>query len=185
MSNKKLIILGVVAALMVVWAVVQSHVAGRPSAKPDTPAYLIQGLDPADIDSIILGTGDNTVTLKRLNGRFVVVNKDNYPAAAGRINDLITSCLDIRTSELYTDKPANHKDLGVTEEAARSVVKFFKADSEPLVGVVIGNTREQGQGSFVRLASSNNVYVALKTPRINEQALNYIDQQLLDRKSVV
>jgi hypothetical protein len=186
MSSRKLIVLGIVAVLMVVWAVVQSRISGRPGAEPNTPVYLIQGLDPADIDSIVLGAGDDAVTLKRIEGRFVVANKDNYPAVAGKINDLITSCLDIRTSELYTDEPANHKDLGVTEQDARSVVKFFRHNSEPLVGVVIGNTKEQGQGSFVRLTSSDKVYVTLKSPWIDQRAVNYIDQQLfsLDRKDI-
>ena len=186
MSNKKLVVLGIVAVLMVVWAVVQSRISRRHWTKPDTPVYLIQGLNPDDIGSIVLGTGDDAVTLKRIEGRFVVVNKDNYPAVTGKINELITTCLDIRTSELYTDDPANHKDLGVTEQDARSVVKFFKPNSEPLVGIVIGNTKEQGQGSFVRLTSSDKVYVTLKSPWIDQRAMNYIDQKLLslDRKDI-
>ncbi len=73
--------------------------------------YLIQGLDPADIGSIVLGAGDSAVTLKREGGRFVVVNKDNYPADAKEINNLLTKCLEIRTSEFITDNPANHEDL--------------------------------------------------------------------------
>jgi len=148
MSNRKLTVLGIVAVLMVVWAVFQSRISSRPKAEPDRPVYLIQGLEPADIDSIVLRTTENVVTLKRRRGRFVVVDKDNYPAVASEINELITSCLDIRTAELYTSDKANHKDLGVTEEDARSVVKFLKPDSSLITGVVIGKTREQGRIKF-------------------------------------
>jgi len=56
MSDKKLTLLGIVAVFMVIWAVVQSRVSNRPKVGTDRPAYLIQGLDPADIDSIVLGT---------------------------------------------------------------------------------------------------------------------------------
>jgi hypothetical protein len=179
MSNRKLTILGIVAVLMVIWAVLQSRISNRPKTEPDKPAYLIQGLEPADIGSIILGTSENVVTLKRQRGRFVVADKGNYPATASEINELITSCLDIRTAELYTSDKANHKDLGVTEEDARSVVKFLKPDSSLLTGVVIGKNREQGRGSYVRLASSDKVYVTSEAPRIRNGAMDYIDEELI------
>ena len=179
MSNKKLTILGIVAVLMVVWAVVQSRISNKPKAAPDTPVYLIQGLDPAGVGSIVLGTGINTVTLKRKGGGFAVADKDDYPAVTSEINNLITSCLDIQTVELYTEDPANHKDLGVTEEDARYIVKFLKPNSELLAGIVIGKAKEQGQGTFVRLVSSDKVYVASQTPWIKSQAMDYIDQDLI------
>ena len=106
MSNKKLAILGVVAVVMVIWAVSQGRIGKEAGMKLHTPAYLIQGLDPADIGSIVLGTGERAVTLKRRQKRFVVVDKDNYPAVTSKINDLIAKCLDITTAELYTDDPA-------------------------------------------------------------------------------
>lgn len=192
MSDRKLTILGIVAVLMVIWAVVQSRISSRPRTQPDAPAYLIQGLDPVHISSIVLGAGENTVTLKRQRqgGRFVVLNKDNYPAKAGEINNLLASCLDIRTGELYTDDAANHKDLGVAEEDAGNVVKFFRPDSSLLTGVVVGKTKgqdatslvEPGQGTYVRLLPGDKVYLAPKAPSIKSRAIDYIQQQLISVK---
>lgn len=179
MSNRKLAILGVFAVVMAVWAVVQSRISNRPGTEADKPRYLIQGLDPADIGSIVLSSTENTVTLKRTGGHFVVLDKDNYPADASQINELITSCLDIKTDELYTDDPANHKDLGVTEDDASSVVKFLKPDSSLLTGVVIGKTKEQGRGTYVRLASSNKVYGTEQAPWIRDRAMDYIEPELI------
>ena len=179
MSNRKLIVLFVIAGLMVVWAVFQSNISNKPKAQPGSPVYLIQGLNPADIDSIVLGTGEKAITLKRNGVRFVVANKDNYPSVTSRVNELITKCLDIKTTELYTDDKANHRDLGVTEEDAETIVKFFRPDSSLLTGVIVGKTKEQGQGSYVRLASSDKVYVTLQRPWIGSEAMNYIDQQLI------
>jgi hypothetical protein len=182
MSDKKLTILGVVAVVMVLWAVVQSRVSNRPKAESDRLVYLIQGLDPAGIDSIVLGTGEEEVTLKRQGKEFVVVNKDNYPAKTSEINDLISKCLEIKTSGFITDNPANHEDLEVTEEKARSVVKFFKPDSSPLTGVVVGKSEELGQGTYVRLASNDKVYAAQSVPWFGGQATNYIEQELVSVK---
>jgi len=189
MSNKNLTILGIVAVVMVLWAVVQSRISNRPGAEPARPVYLIQGFDPSAVDSIVIGTGEAAFTLKRRQSGFVVVDKDNYPAKTSEINSLITKCLDIQTSEFVTDNPANHEDLEVTEEKARSVVKFMKADpnSALLTGVIIGKTEELGQGSYVRLLSSdsalsNKVYVTSNAPWFGGGAMNYIDQELIAAK---
>lgn len=182
MSNRTLVVLGIVAVFMVALAVVVSGVSGRPKTASDTPAYLIQGLDTADIGSIVVGTGQETAQLKRQGRHFVLANKDDYPAETKEINDLITKCLDIQTSQFVTDNPANHKDLEVTEEKARSVVKFFKGDSSLLTGVIVGKNTEQGQGSYVRQANSDKVYVALEVPGLRSRALDYADQNIVSAK---
>jgi hypothetical protein len=182
MSERKLSILAIVAVFMVIWAVVQSRVSHKSKTEPGAPTYLIQGLDPVDIDSIIIGAGEDAVTLKKQANSFVVINKDNFPASAKQINDLITRSLDIRIGRVYTDNPENHATLGVTEQDARSVVKFLKPDSSLFVGYVIGNNREVGQGNYVRLLSSNNVYVTENVPWIRNRPIDYIEQQLISIK---
>ncbi|MBN1804004.1 MAG: DUF4340 domain-containing protein [Sedimentisphaerales bacterium] len=182
MSDKKLTILGIVAVLTVIWAAAQSHISNRPSTAMEGPSYLIQGLDPADIDSIVLGSKEGTVTLKRQQGNFAVVEKDNYSAKASEINNLITKSLEIQTSQFVTDNPANHKDLGVTEEEANASIKFFKADSSLLTGIIAGKSKELGEGTYVRPASSNAVYVAATMPWIADTAMNYIEQELISVK---
>jgi len=182
MSDRKLTILGIVAVFMVIWAVVQSRVSNRPKVGTDGPAYLIQGLDPADIDSIVLKTSEETVTLKRQQGGFVVVNKDNYPAKTSEINNLITKILEIQTLQFVTDNVSNHEDLGVTEEEANTVVKFFKTDSSLLTGVIAGKAKEVGQGTYVRLASNDKVYVAPSLPWLGGTAMSYLEQELVSVK---
>ncbi len=189
MSNKKLTILGILAVLMVLWAMMQSRISEKTGAESTGPVYLIQGLDPSGVDSIVIGTGEAAFTLKRQKSGFVVADKDNYPAKTSEINSLISKCLEIQTSEFVTDNQANHEDLEVTEEKARSVVKFMKADpnSSLLTGVIIGKTKELGEGSYVRLlssdsASSNKVYITSNAPWFGGGAMNYIDQELIAAK---
>jgi len=198
MSNRNLSILGLAAVLMVIWAVAQSRISGRPYEATKTGGYLIQGLDPDQIAGITIGRPDEQVILSRRGKNFVVANKDNYPAIAGEINKLISTCLDIQTSELYTDNPANHKDLGVTEADATVLVKFFKADSSGstpdnsvrgqagapqsmLTGVVIGRPRSEARSGvgYVRRADDNKVYsTAAQIPWIKKRATDYIDMGL-------
>ncbi len=186
MSNKKLIILGIIAACMVAWAIVQAHLSNRTGSVLKASAYLIQGLDPSNIDAISIGTGEKKTTLQRNGDRFVVANKDNYPAESGAVNNLISSCMDIKVEGLVTDNPSNHKDLGVTEEDADSVIKFLKQNSELLVGVIVGKDKGQGGGPFVRMVPGDRVYATLDRPWIKDQPMDYVDRNIVtvDRKEI-
>jgi hypothetical protein len=180
MSDKKLTILGIIAVGMVIWAVAQTRISSKSRMISDKPTYLIQGLETRDIGSIVIGAGENEVTLRRqAGGQFVVSNKDDYPADMKQINDLITRCLDVQTTQFITEKKENHETLGLTEDKARNVVKFFKSDGSLLTGVIIGNAKEAGQGSYVRLATSDKVYVAPEVPWLRSGAIDYIDQELI------
>lgn len=180
MSNKKLIVLTIVAVLMVIWAVTQSRLSNAGSNQSDGPTYLVQGLDPADIEGIsLLGPAGKWVNMKRQRNHFVLSDKDDYQADTSSVNELIGACLDIKTGELYTDDKTNHKDLGVDVEDATMVVKFLRADSSVLAGVVVGRPREQAQGGFVRLISSDKVYVAIEQIWMSDDAIGYIDTQLI------
>jgi hypothetical protein len=182
MNNRKLGILAVVAAGMVLLAVVQARLSVNKRAQPSGPAYLIQGLDPAEIDSITIGKGKDPIKIYRQEGRFVVANKSNYPADMKQINDLITKSLDIKTADLYTTDPKNHEALQVTEDKARSVVKLFKPDGTLLTGVVVGPSRETGQGTYVRLAPSDDVYLTDEAPYFRDRAIEYVNQEIVSAK---
>jgi len=194
MSDRKLMILGIAAGLMVVLAVGQSYVSkmGAPSKAPGVEAYLIQGLDPAAIVVIEVGKGENPVRLVRRGNRFFVANKDNYPALTGKINDLLTSCLDIRTLGLITSNPANHASLHVTEDTAQNVVKFLGEDGKIITGLVIGTSRlpelqMDKRSTYVRLLTSDDVYEAKDVPLPGASATDYMEKQIvnIDEDNVV
>ena len=65
MSNKKLMILSIVAALMVILVVIQARISRSPARVPFAGSYLIQGLNPGKIASIVIGAGENAVGVRR------------------------------------------------------------------------------------------------------------------------
>ena len=188
MSNKKLAILGIIAIVMVVLAGVQLRLSsGKQRLSLGAPSYLIQGLDTDKIASIVLGAADNQVILSRRGNRFVVESKDDYPAKATKINGVIAACLDIKTAEFVTGNPANHADLGVTEEQARHVVKLFGRDGNLITGLLISPPNTDRAGSYLRLISSNDVYLTIDRPwpaRFSD--MDFIDTALLsiDRNEI-
>lgn len=179
MTDKKLVLLGIIAVVMVILAVITSSVPDNKTAQVAEPAYLVQGIDPDGIGSIEVKSGDSTVTLKRKSGQFVVDQKAGYPALPSKINDLLSNVLDVQTEELFTDNASNHADLGVTEDAAAYVVKFFKPDGSELTGIIVGKEKGSGQGTFVRRTSDDNVYLTLDRLYIATDPVSYLDQDLL------
>ena len=179
MTDKKLTVLGAIAVLMVILAVITSSVPEKKGGDSEGPTYLVQGVNPDSIASLEVRSGDDTVTLKRKKNQFVVGQKDDYPALASKINSLINDVLDIRTIEMFTGNASNHPDLGVTEKSAAYVVKFFKPDGDEITGVVVGRNKEQGQGLFVRLAGEDKVYVTLNRLNLSTKPVGYVDQSLI------
>jgi hypothetical protein len=182
MSNKKLAVLGIIAAFMLLWAVIQAGLSNKPRVSSTSRSYLIQGLDAGEINTIVLSAKKDKVILKRQGKEFVVVEKNNYPADVNQIKDLITNCLDIKTSEFVTDKPANHDSLEVTEDKASVIVKFLKEDANVITGIIAGKTQDRGQGTYIRLTSSDKVYLADNIPFLSADAMSYINQELLSVK---
>ncbi len=177
MTNKKLTLLGIIAAVMVVLVFVQSGTKTVISADNDAIKYLIQGLDPSNVQTIqVKGTGDQQVELVKGGEGFTVKQLSGYPAKVSQINDLVTKCLDIKVGKVYTSKPENFEDLGVMEEKAAYVVKFNGSDGKLITGVIVSEGKE-GK-TYVRRVDSNDVYIAADYVWLNASAQGFADQQL-------
>ncbi|MBN1787094.1 MAG: DUF4340 domain-containing protein [Sedimentisphaerales bacterium] len=186
MSNKKLTILAIAAIGSIVLAVLVSHSTNKVQPVSFEQGNLIQGLDPEKIAEIVIEKDGQTITLRRQEDGFVVANKSNYPAWNRTVNDLLAGCLDIRCVELYTEDEANFKDLGVTEENAKDVVKFLSANGEVITGIIVGDARDGGQMAYCRLVDDKKVYVIYNVPWVRADVLDYIDRDILsvDRDNI-
>lgn len=183
MSNKNLTILGIIAAVMVTLTILQTRVSNHIPQDPQLNTPLIQGLNTADIATIELGNADETVTIKRAENNFIVTNKDNYPALISKLNNLITSCLDIHVNQFITANPANHADLEVTDQTAKNIVKFLDADGQLITGIIVGKRDPQAGGTYVRKIAddqntSNRVYISSNVRWLQMSPLSYVEKQL-------
>lgn len=190
MTDKKVAMLGMVAVLMAGWAVIQGRISQ--SYQPDQIVIspLIEGLDIEAVQAIRLTSeqGAKTVDLVRDGGRFVITQKDRYPADVKKVNDLISGCLDMRISsdQRITEDGANHGELGVTTETAACQVEFLGADQKPIVGMLISTADDEGN-SYVRLATADVVYRADDAPTVPTSASEFLDTVLfqVDQNQVV
>ncbi len=178
MSNKKLTILGVVAAVMMVLAVVTSQIGTNRPSQSYKNVNLVQGFDTSKIATVILKSeGEETKITLGTDGQYVVTNKDNYPALINEINGLVSEILDIKTVDLITSDSKNHSDLGVSEDNARFVVKFLDKSAKPIEGfngIIISESDPEKQGVYVRLLGSDEVYLIAGTPWPKMSSMDYI-----------
>ena len=183
MSNRQLTLLGIIAVIMAGAAVLQSRLAQRSSASEGfQSAPLIQGLEMDAIAGVTITSakGTNTVTFKKGAGGFVVADKDNYPADISKLNRMLNSCLDIRTTERVTSDPANHADLGVTDTTAQYGVRLLDADGKAIAGVLISDSQpDRRDGVYARLTDSDVVYFVQSPLWLSTGAMEYINSTLI------
>jgi len=179
MSNKNLTILAFLAIVMVFLAILQSHRVNRPQqSEQRASAYLIQGLNMDNVQKISAKTTSDTTILKRVQGRFFITNKGNYPASFTKLNDLITKVLDVRALEKRTSDPENFNRLGVDPNSAQSVVKFMDLNDKLITGIIVSDSKS-GQ-THVRLLPTNDVYITSSVPMLPNAPMDFIQEQILD-----
>jgi hypothetical protein len=192
MSDKKLVVLGIITLAVVVLAILQSRYSRTYTPPQITLAPLIEGLDIDQVQAIEIKAKDaQPIRLRRKDTSFVVATKEDYPANLKKINSLISDCLDIRiTSDaLITANPENHAHLRLTPDTARYEITFLDGQDKALVGLLIAEAdREDNTSSAaVRLAASNQAWRLTETPYISTRPMDYIDAQILqiDRQKIV
>lgn len=179
MSNKKLTILGIVAIVMLILAGLVRLGSRHQGSQISGQSYLIQGLDPANIGSIILaGAGGEQVTMIRRGTHFVVAEKGDYIAKTEEINGLINTCFDLKIDELITKIAVNHEDLGVTKATAGHAVKFLDKGGNDIIGFFLSSTTPEGN-AHVRLTSSDDVYLMTTSPQLTASAIDLVDSDIL------
>lgn len=180
MSNKNLL-------LLLVAAVVLSAVTGllyvgddKPEREFESGTPLVQGLPVEKVQSIEIKGGSDSVTLRRSGESFVLANKNNYPASTDKVNNLLTSIIDIRCERKVTDSSENYADLGVKEGGSgATMISFFDSSGTKLLGLIKGKTDENSRGAYVRKMGKDNVFLTQEYLSLNSAPLDYVDKNLL------
>ena len=181
MTDKKLTILGVVAAVMVVIVMVQSSFKGKQSSS-DAITYLIQGLDMEDVAKIqVLDSNAKQLLISNKDGKFYVDSLSGYPVKISELNNLITKCLDVKIGAKYTDNVSNFDDLEISDEKAKYIVKFLNAEDKVLTGIIVGANKNSG--NYVRKFADRNVYISENSFWASTTPTTYVESKLFDVKS--
>jgi hypothetical protein len=182
-TDRQLAILGVVACVLFVATILLYGVERKRAVEAQRGALLVQGLELGEVASVKVSAKDKSVTLEKKDGKFVVAERNGYPASVKKVNDLFLDILGIRIAEKVTSSTDNHKELGVVQGGEEAtVVEFVGKEGKALVGVVIGKSASRGSGKYVRLADQDTVYTSEKSLWLNSDVTQYLDSDIVDVK---
>lgn len=179
MSSNKLSVLAIVAVASLICAILVNRITNVSKQAPAKSVYLIQGLSPASINTVHIKGDGKEVSLKRTGDTFVVTNKDNYPAQAKSINELLTGLLDIQSLDIQTSDQQNYSELGVADGNSEKLVEFLDKDDKVITGLLFGKRTDNGN-SYVRLIDGKEVYLCNNIPYVRTSAIDYTNQQLVN-----
>lgn len=192
MSPKTILVLAAVTVATVILAV--AAVVGEPGPSrievAGEPAFPRLRTNPDAVATVLIRTGEGEITLARQDeGRWVVPTEHGYPAAAGRVRNLIVSLADMQLIEAKTANPKRFARLEVenveAEESRSRLVRLADAEHETLVEVLIGKTRSrltgtESAGTYLRRVGENRSWLASGRLDLPTAGAAWLDRRIVD-----
>jgi hypothetical protein len=185
MSARKLVLFAALAAALLLLAL---WLAGE--RRPSQDAALSQPLAPALIEQLddiervrISVAGDQPVaTLERTEDGWQLLERDRYPADAARLRELLLKLAEARRIEAKTANPALHDRLGVEDiDTADAAGVQVAIEGGPLTQpLIIGYTRTQGTGTYVRGAGDPQSWLIDRNIAVERKTANWLQRDLVD-----
>lgn len=184
MKTRTLLVLVVLALVLVGLA---TWSGGRRSPSGDealTAGPLLPELE-ARINELsevaILGAGDATVaTLVREDDRWIVAERDGWPADTAQLRNLLLSLSQARRLEAKTSNPELHHRLGVealaAADAAGAGVRLGSGAQAPVV--IVGQPRGS-DASYVRMADQPQAWLVDRLLEVPRTPQAWLDRELL------
>ena len=187
MNRKQFIILGVVAAVVAILAVVIGNIqSGRHEATPQGQLYPSLEAQLNSVTKIsVRKAGDIPVTIVWENDRWTVAEKAGYPADVGRLRQTLMSLANAKLVEAKTRNPDHYPKLGVQDidkaEADVQRLDLLDKDGETVVQVLIGQT-DKGGGSYVRKVGDEQSWLVSEQISMATKAADWLDKNLIQIK---
>jgi len=180
MNDKNFYIHSIIAVVAIVIAVSIGSISPQTNFSFNKGKPLLNDIDTDAINKVIIKTPTNEdVHLLRNGKKFTIENKHNYEVSDTQYNALINKVLDITCDREFATDTSKHNTLGVSIESATTLIRFLDSSDKEISVIIIGNKVENGQGTYVRLGSNEQVYVSKDSIFIDNQALDYVDKNII------
>lgn len=131
--------------------------------------------------------GKTVVNFVETGGRWVVVDKGNYPAAGAKVRRMLLALADLSLVEPKTRLPALYPRLDVDDPAnGRSTEVVIQDRAGQVVGrLIIGKRRPDrlgigDDGTYVRRVGEDRAWLARGTVDLPGDAVDWLDRRILD-----
>ena len=130
---------------------------------------------------LIEAPGQEAVTISNASGTWAVGNRVDYPAAVGKIRELILALADAQILEQKTASPDRYAALGVNEpdQPDSRGIRLTVSGDEFEVGLIVGDSN-QGSNRYVRVSGQAQSLLIAADLAMPEAASGWLRSDLVD-----
>lgn len=184
MNKRRLIVLAVLAVLVVtgaLWLASQRGLPRSATAQSHVLPALGSGINNVNELRIVTAGDKSAVTLKRDEKFWRVMEREGYPADAGKLRKLLIDLGDLTVVEEKTSNPESYAKLGVEDltAATASGVRLDLLGLEKPASLVVGKSAG-GDSAYVRVAGVPTSLQAKPQLSVEREARNWLERSIID-----
>jgi hypothetical protein len=189
MQKRGLIILAAATLVLVVLAVVAIATGDRTVSRagPGEAAFPALAGKLGEVASVGLKRGILELTFVRDGDDWLVVEKGNYPAAAGKIRQIVLGMADLALVEPKTQKAEFYPRLELDDpgKGKATLVALKDKSGVSLAEVIIGKRRYDrlgagNDGVYIRKPGDPQAWLARGSLEFSDQLSSWLDRRIVD-----
>jgi hypothetical protein len=189
MQKRGLIILAAATLAVVVLAVVAIATGDRGISRvaPGERAFPALAAKLGDVGSVEVKRKALSLTFVRDGDNWLVAEKGNYPAAAGKVRQIVLAMADLLLVEAKTQQAQFYPRLDVEDpgNGKSTLVTLKDKSGQTLAELIIGKRRFDrlgtgNDGIYVRKPGGTQAWLARGSLEFSDQLSNWLDRRILD-----
>jgi len=192
MTPKNFAMLGLVAAVSLVAALIV-YSSGQPwaTAKAGGPLFANLKGEAAGIERVAVSQGDARMTIEKSGERWLVKEKNGFPASAEKVRALVLALTEANLAEAKTKREASLNILELEDPKSNSanshLLQLTKADGTLLAEAIIGKTRPDAfgagkAGTYVRRPNDPQAWLIDQDVIVGTKLGDWTRERLFDTK---
>jgi Domain of unknown function (DUF4340) len=189
MQKRHLIPLAVATVVLVALAIVTLAVGDRgvSRAAPGERAFPALAGKLGDVASVTVSRNGSTMTFIRDGDSWLVAEKGNYPADAGKISQIVRAMADLTLVEAKTQKPELYPRLEVEDPTVgkSALVAVKDKSGAAMAEAIVGKRRYDrlgggNDGVYLRKPGDAQAWLARGSLDPSGEPSSWLDRQILD-----
>jgi len=189
MQQRGLILLAAATAALVVLAAVAIATGDRTvsRAAPGARAFPALAAQLGEVGSVGIKRNALSLTFVRDGDNWLVAEKGNYPAAAGKVRQIALALADLLLVEPKTQQPGFYSRLDVEDPGSgkSTLVTLKDKSGATLAEMIVGKRRFDRLGSgtdgvYVRKPGDTQAWLARGSLEFSDQLSSWLDRRILD-----
>lgn len=189
--NNRNIIFAVVTIIVIVAAILVSQQRAPQTGKEK--ARLFPGLDGKinDVSEIMIRDSLNTLTIRRVSGKWRIAEADDYPALIDEVKQTVIATAELRLVAEKTANPDLYERLGVEapdRQGATSHLLALRGNGNELATLIVGKPRRSqspshSPGLYVRLPEQAQALLVEGSLSVSADIIDWIKRDIINIES--